>query len=493
MEKKKDKGNSSFFKKIGASFQRKGFRSGVYATVTSVLVIVAVIIVNLIASASGVRKDLTATGENSLTEETKVLLDGLDEDLTFYFLTKGEETLTWLAPSFDKYMDLYQDASDRITFETVDLLLNPKFAEAYTDKAVTQYSVIVVNEETQLSKYIPVQDMVLTEMTMDQTTFQYYEMPVGIDIEGKLNAAIRYVVSGKQTNLYALTGHGENPLGTEGQNLLGKANINYNVFESMTAERVPEDCDVLFVTVPAKDYTDTELAMFKAYADRGGDFLILAEQQEGVPNYNRLLAYCGVQVENRIILEGDSKYHNPSTQLEIYPIIQTTHDITSGMSAANYLPIRNVYALTLVPDPAYDMKSMPLLLTSDKAYAKGVADGKITLTQEAADPVGPFTVGMYAKNMDTKSEAVVVSSGYVFADAYLALSNYANAGLLTNSVNYMAEAEAVSAIRTISFDSEEMLTINASQANAIAIVCVIVIPVALIAVGVTVMLRRRRR
>lgn len=493
MEKQNKKAGMSFFDKIGASFQRKGFRSGLYATVTSILVILAVVIVNLIASASGVQKDLTATGEKSLTKETKELLEGLEDDLTFYYLTKEGQTLSWLEPSYEMYMDLYEASSDRITFETVDLLLNPKFAEKYTDKTVVQYSIIVVNEATGLSRYISVQDMVLTEVTMDQYTFQYQEVPVGLDIEGQLNAAIRYVVSGQETNFYAVTGHGENPLGTEGKKLLGKANIIYNTFESMTASQVPEDCDVLFITMPANDYTDEELKMFKEYADRGGDFLILAEKQDDAANYDRLLAYCGVQAEKRIILEGDASRHNPSSPLELYPVIETTNEITKNLSTANYLPIRNAYALSAVTDTVHDIKVSKMLSTSDAAYAKSVENGKISQTKSENDPVGPFHVGLYLENTETKSEAVVLSGGYVFNDSYLVMSNYANASLLTDSVNYMTEAEEVSAIRTLSFDSEEMLTINAAQANTIAIILVIIVPVLLIVAGVCIMLRRRNR
>jgi ABC-2 type transport system permease protein len=493
MEKQNEKTSMSFFDKIGASFQRKGFRSGLYATVTSILVIVAVVIVNLIASASGVQKDLTATGEKSLTKETKELLEGLEDDLTFYYLTKEGQTLSWLEPSYEMYMDLYEASSDRITFEKVDLLLNPKFAEKYTDKTVVQYSIIVVNEATGLSRYISVQDMVLTETTMDQYTFQYQEVPVGLDIEGQLNAAIRYVVSGQETNFYAVTGHGETMLGTEGKKLLGKANIIYNTFESMTASQVPEDCDVLFITMPANDYTDEELKMFKEYADRGGDFLILAEKQDNVANYDRLLAYCGVQVENRIILEGDSTRHDPSSQLELYPIMESTNEITKDLSAANYLPLRNAYALSAVKDTVHDIKVSKMLSTSDAAYAKSVENGKISPTKQEGDPVGPFHVGLYLENTETKSEAVVLSGGYAFNDKYLVMSNYANASLLTGSVNYMTDAGEVSAIRTLSFDSEEMLTINAAQANTIAIILVVVVPVLLIVAGVCIMLRRRNR
>lgn len=493
MENKNEKTGMSLFEKIGASFKRKGFRSGVYAVVTSVLMIAAVVIVNLIVSATGIQKDLTVGGEKSLTAETKELLDSLEDDITCYFMTKEGQTLSWLEPSYEMYMNLYEHASDRITFETVDLLLNPKFAEQYTNKTVVQYSIIVVNETTGLSKYISIQDMVLTEVTMDQNTFQYTEVPTGLDIEGQMNAAIRYVVSGQETNFYAVAGHGENVLGTEGQKLLGKANIVYNTFESMTATKVPEDCDVLYVTVPANDYTEEELKMFKEYADRGGDFLILAEKHENVGNYDKLLAYCGVQVENRIILEGDSTRHNPSSQLELYPIIESTNEIAKTLSATTYLPILNAYALTAVKDAEHDIAVSKILSTSEASYAKSIENGKISTVKKADDPEGPFHVGLYLKNKETGSEAVVLSGGYAFADTYLALSNYANASLLTGSVNYMTDAEEVSAIRTLSFDSEEMLTINAAQANTIAIILVIIVPVLMIVAGICIMLRRRSR
>ena len=493
MEKQNDKGSMSFFSKIGTSFKRKGFRSGVYATLTSILVIAAVVIVNLIASATGVQKDLTTTGERSLTEETKELLDGLEGDITCYYLTKEGQTAIGLESYFDMYMDLYQNASDKIRFETVDLLLNPKFAEQYTDKTVLQCSFIVVNEATQLSRYISVQDMVLTETTMDSYTFQYQEVPVGLDIEGQVNAAIRYVVSGQQTKLYAVSGHGESALGTEGQKLLGKANISYNTFESMTAQQVPEDCDILFITVPEKDYTDTELAMFQAYADKGGDFLILAEKLDGVENYDKLLAYCGVQVENRIIVEGDSNRHNPATPLELYPFIDTANEITKNLSGANYLPIRNAYALTMVTEADREITVSRLLSTSEAAFAKSVQNGQIGSSKTEGDPVGPFNVGVYLRNAKTKSEAVVISGGYAFADPYLKLSNYANASLLTGSVNYMAGADEVSTVRTLSFDTEEMLTITRARASTIAVILVITVPVLLIICGVCVMLRRRNR
>jgi len=495
MDNQNEKTKMSFFGKIGASFQRKGFRSGLYAAVTSILVIAAVVVLNLIVSSAGIQKDLTTLGEKSLTNETKELLAGLEDDFTVYILTKEGNIQEGFASFYEMYIDLYERASDKITFKKIDVLLDPTFVGKYTDKETVQDSIIVVNETTGLSRYVSFFDIVLTEPTLDQNTFQYKDVPVGLDMEGQLNAALRYVISGKETRLYAVTGHGENKLGTEGKKLLEKANIVYNTFESMTATQVPEDCDVLLIRVPAKDYTEEELEMFKAYADRGGDFLILAEKNDDTANYETLLAYCGIKVEDRVIYEGDSSRHDPTTALIIYPFMESSNEIAKNLSGANYLAVRNAYVLSTVTDASREIKVSKMFSTSDAAYGRRLKDfgsGKGD-TKQDGDLDGPFGVGFYLKNAENQSEAVVLSGGYMFDDDYLKKSNFANASLLVYSVSYMADAGETSALRTISFDSEEKITINAEQANTIAVVLVIVFPVLLIVAGVCIMLRRRSR
>ncbi len=494
MEKKNHNPIADFFGKIVTSFKRKGFRAGLYATVTSVLVIVAVVVMNLIVSAAHVEKDLTTTGAKSLTKETKELLDSIEDELDFYVLTNGTEGLEYLYTYVQMYMDLYERASDKVSFETVDLLLNPKFAETYTDQKVIQYSMIVVNETTGLSKYISTTDMVLTETAMDPETFQYKNYPVGVDIEGQLNAAIRYVLTGQQTKLYAVTGHGEWSLGTEAQNLLRKANVEYDTLETMTVTAIPEDCDVLFISVPKNDYTDEELAMMKAYADRGGKFLILANSLAEHENYEKLIGYCGVLIDNRVIVEGNSSYHNPSSQMVLYPKMEPGNRIYDSIANAGYLPMQSCFALSYVQDSAFDFEKTALLTTSADSYGKVVVDGMIkTLVKENGDSEGPFRVAVHVKNAETKSEAVVISSDYVFEESLLKISNFANAGFLTGSVGFMTEADTMSTIRTIAFEADEMVTISAAKANAIAIVIIAVIPAMLLLIGICIMVRRKSR
>lgn len=488
MEKQNSKGTNALQEKVSASFHGKGFRSGVYATVVSVLVIAAVIVGNLIISSLNIRKDMTTDGRYSLTEETKELLEGVEDKITFYYLTKDGASVSW----FDTFFKLYEKECKNIKFETVDLVLYPKFAEQYTDESVMQYSLIAVNEANQKSKYISYEDMLLTQLTIDYS-YQMSEEVVGLDVEGQLNAAIMYVTSDEQTNLYAVTGHGEIALGTEGENLLRKANINYDTLETMTAETIPEDCDVLYIAVPETDYTETEAELIEAYIQRGGDLLVTVIYQDGMDNFNRILETYGITVENGVILEGDSSRYVAGYSYALLPNISTEHELMQKFTGTEYIPMQSSHALTVTKEDA-SLETAVLLSTSAKAYAKRVEGGYVSsMSKEEGDAEGPFNIGVYVKNTEYDSEAAVFSCGLVFYDDYLGINSYANAGLLTSAVNYMAETEMVSAVRTISFDSEEMLVVTNAEANTIAILFVIVLPVVLILAGIIVMLRRKNR
>lgn len=488
MENKNNKGSESFLKKITTSFQGKGFRSGVYATVVSVLVIAAVIVLNLIVSSLNIRKDFTTDGRYSLTKDTEELLAGVEDKITFYYLTKGDASISW----FDTFFTLYEKENKNIDFKTVDLVVSPSFAEQYTDETVMQYSLIAVNEATGKSKYISYEDMLLTQLSIDPYTYEMADEVVGLDVEGQLNAAIVYLTNDNQTNLYAVTGHGEIALGTEGENLLRKANINYSTIETMTAEAIPEDCDVLYIAMPATDYTEAELAVIEAYMKNGGDVLVTGAYQFGMDNFDKLLTNYGIVIDNGIILEGDSNRHLAGYAYALLPIVSTEHEMMQKFTGTEYVAMQTSYAMKVAEDAS--LETAVLLSTSGKAYAK-ITDGNYisSMDKEEGDAEGPFSVGVYVKNTEYDSEAVVYSSGLIFYDECFASDSYANAKMLTGSINYMAGSEDISAVRTISFEEEEKLVVTSAEANTIGIVFVIVIPVLLVIIGVAVMLRRKNR
>lgn len=488
MEEKNKKKEKSFSANMGASIQSKGFRSGLYATIITVFVLVAVVIVNLIVSSLDVKKDLTADKTNSITATTKELLDAVEEEVEIYFLTKNNATIS----IFDTIFEEYEKHCELLDFQIVDLMLTPNFAEKYTDKTVEQYSVIVACEATGMSKYVAYSDLFLTEFTMDYSTYETYYQPVALDLEGQLNAAIQYVISGKQTHLYAVTGHGEKELGTEGQNVLHKANVVYHTLATLTVDAIPEDCDVLYIAAPTIDFSDVELAMIRAYTAAGGNVMLVAGANNTLSNVAALYADYGVQVENGMVIEGDSSAYVPGTPTFLLPNVGA-HEITDT-AAKLYMSVPYAYALTTKGKTDASLTISPLLTSTAASYLKTVTDGGIKTTEkEEGDKEGPFTLGMHVENARNGSEAVIVSSTWTFDDVLLKNTSYGNVNLLTNSVNYMADAEIVSTVRTISLTDEETLVLTAAEALTLGFVFVILLPVLLLTVGIVVLLVRRRK
>ena len=481
--------NTRSTKSGDASLHSKRFRSGAYAVVVSVFVIIAVIGVNLMVSMLDIRSDMTATGKYSLTNETKTLLGTINDKITIYYLTKENKTISWLETFFDEY----QKECKNITVKQVDLLLNPKFAEQYTSETVTQHSLVVVNETNGRSRYVSYQSLLIFEYGLD-ANYQYTENITGVDIEGQINSALRYVTTGEQTNFYALTGHGELALGSEAQVFLKRSNVVYHSLNLVTEGKVPEDCDVLYIAIPATDYTDAELAAIREYTKAGGDLLVLGVYQENLKNLSSLLADYALTIQEGVVFEGDESHHVANVLYCILPNV-IDHKITSKLSAGKYVTLPTANTIVVQKNLPEELKVDSLLTTTNSSYLKVPDENGAVATQGKTDEdkPGPFRVGVYAKNEATGSEIVVYTGPAMFADDFFMIDSYANADLFANSISYMADVQEASSIRKIMFNSDETLVINASQATMIGIVCIILIPVCLMICGIAVMLVRKKR
>lgn len=471
--------------------KNKNLRSGVYATLISVIVIIAVIATNILVGSFEVRKDLTATGKYSLTDETEKMLDGIQDDITIYYLTKNKETVSWL----EIFFRLYEKECKSISVEYVDLIVNPAFPNRYTSEKVQQNSVIIENKTTGRSRYVPYEDLLIIENTIDYSTLQYTQNVTGVDIEGQINSAIDYVTTGVTRKMYALLGHGETELGKEAITYLRRSNIEYATLELISAGAVPEDCDVLYIGMPLNDYTEAEIAAITEYTDRGGDLLIDSYNQAGHKNLTELMKSYGVTPLAGIIMEDDSSHHLLNYRYYLLPSV-LTNEITSHLPAAKYITVPQADVLLIDKSIIGNFKFASLLTTSEDSYLKIPNENGEVLTQEKqkGDRLGPFCIGVYVLNQDTNSAAIMFSGAGLFMDDFFTLDTYANAELLTNGLNYlMGVSETALSVRKIMFNEEQELSINSAEASKIALIMAGAIPVVLLVCGIVIMVRRRYR
>ncbi len=487
VKKEKKHRMSNARKSISSSFASKKFKGGAYATIVSVVVIALVMVVNLIVSELGIKIDLTDSGQYTLKDDTINFVKDIADDVTLYYMVEtGAETT-----EIQELVDKYDSITGNVSVVHKDPVLYPKFVSQYIEgeETVDSESVLVVNETTGRAKLVGYDDMITT--SYDYTT---YESTTTSDIEGQIDSALQYVTNEDLPVMYSVSGHGETAVTTTLASTLAKENVTQTDFETLTAEAIPEDCDILFINSPANDYTEDEVTMIKNYLIAGGDAIIVMNNAvtSELPIFSTLLSYYGIDIVPGIVVEGDSNYYRGTYAVELLPSV-TTHELTSGVKGKKYVDVVYGVGLTVRDDIRSTITATSLLTTSDKSYSK-VDLNSSTVSKEDADIDGPFSVAMLIEetynDVDTK---LAVYSGLVFDDSFLTTTTYGNGTLLMNTINYMAGVENTLSIPTQDLSSYETVSMTSAQIRVNGLICLAVLPVLTILLGIFVVVRRRKK
>lgn len=473
-------------KGIKSSFQSRKFKGGAYATVISAVVILIVLLINLFVQELGITKDLTADSRYSLTDETKELIKSIDQNITIYYLVESGNEID----EFDRIVKNYDNINSKITVKYKDPVQYPKFASQYVEDEIGTQSFLVVNEDTNAAKYIAYED--LLDYEINYTTYQYDV--TGLKVEAQIDAAIVAVTNEDLPTVYTLTGHGETSVSSYLSELLKDNNITATEFSSLTAQSVPEDCDVLLINMPQYDLTEEEAALIKDYLVQGGDAIFLVDYVTyTLPNVVSLLNYYGVDVVEGFVVEGDSQY----TMSSRYPTLLvpkiSSHEFVKNIKDKKYIIVPLGSGLTIRNDIRETVETDTILKTSDSAYSK-ININSTVAEKEENDISGPFILGVEAREAVGEEETrVAVYTGKAFLeDQYLQTASFGNADLIINTINEMSDQENSLSIRFTSLD-ESMVSMNTAQKNKIGLVVVVILPLLFLATGITVVVRRRRK
>lgn len=477
-EKKKGKGGWK------ASFTTRKFRGGAYATVLSVIAVALVVAVNMLATKLEIRFDMTDDGKYTLHEETIGLLKGLKDDITIYSLEVSGDEL----PQFEKIFTKYDDYSSHVTLAYKDPVLHPKFVSQYVDDSVQKHSFLVVNESNGRAKYVDYTDILVQEFSY--STYQFYT--TGIDLEGRLDAAIQYVTNEELPVMYRITGHGESALSGGMPELLEKGNVTVQDIQLISADGIPEDCDILLFYQPQSDYTEEEITLVRGWLEKGGyGIFLLDDATPTLKNFNGLLQYYGMDTHEGVVMEGDSKYFASQMPYVILPTVYSS-DITDSVRGKKYVVAQWATGITLREDKRDTVSVTRLLTTSDSSYIKEL--NSETLVKQEGDPEGPFCVGLMLKESVNGGETklAVYSAKYFLAKDMVGSESYGNGDIFLNTISSFTEQESSVSVPSISIE-EDKIVMSSAEANRIAILTAIVLPLAIIGAGVFVIVRRRKK
>ena len=462
---------------------RNAFRGGSYSLTISVVVLAILIVVNIFASSlpTAVTKyDISASKLYSITSNTKVVVNALEQDVTIYWVVQsGQEDEV-----IENLLGKYDSLSDHIQVVKKNPDVYPTFAEQYTDETVRNNSLIV--ECGDRSRFIGYDDIYVQEADIYS-----YSYNTSFDGEGAITSAIDYVVSEELPQAYILEGHGEADLPASFQEQIEKENIETNTLSLLTVDAIPEDADCVMIYAPESDISQEEKDLLADYAADGGKlFVVAGPVQDGVlENLYDLLVDYGVEANEGIVVEGDREHYSFQGPAVLLPDM-SSDTITDSLIEENYFPIMPISLGLTVTENTGSGTVTELLTTSYTSYSKLAGYSMTDYEKEDGDIDGPFAL---AVSIDTAGEGKIIwfTSSYFLDDMYNATSSGANANLGMNALSSLIGETEAMAIRSKSLNYN-YLTISESAASLLKVSMIGVFPLLYLGIGIWVVLRRRR-
>ena len=458
------------------------FQGGAYSLLVTVLVLAILVVVNVFVSAlptAWTKYDISASKLYSISSNTKVVVNNLQQDVTIYWIVQADEEDEILENLLGKYESL----SGHIEVVKKNPDVFPTFAQQYTEEDVPNNSLIV--ESGDRYRYISNSEIYLSEFDY----YSYTYVTSGFDGEGAITSAIDYVVTEELPQLYVLEGHGEEELPSSFSDAVEKANIQINTLSLLTVDEIPEDAAALLIYAPQSDISEEEKTMLNQYTVNGGKLFVMAGPVEGVSldNLNSLLSTYSVEMVEGLVIEEDRNYYALGYPYVLMPELLSS-TITDPLIEENYYPILPLSQGMEIGTTTVGTVT-ELLSTSDLAFSKVAGFALETYEYEENDIYGPFTL---AVSIETNGGGQIVwfSASFFLDDQYNALSSGANVDLAMNALSsLMGEREAMS-IRSKSFDYN-YLTISESTAVTLKTLMIGVFPLAYLGIGIYVIVRKR--
>ncbi len=445
-------------------------RYGSNMLVLSIAIIGILIVVNILIFRTGIRWDLTTDRENTLTSDTTQLLEQLEKPVhaqAFFTSRTPTDTVQIL-------LEAYQaESQGKFSYEFIDPEQNIVAAES---ARITRDGTIVLQLDERQEK-------------------------VNAVSEEELSSAIMRLLNPGTRVVYFLTGHGEyDPDATE-QNAysftrqaLESKNYTIKKINLLAETVIPDDAVLLIIAGPQKPLIESEIAAIRAYQEKGGTLVLLAEpvpsmQLEGEPDLlmNYAQDFWQIELSNDLILDLSS-----SSPLLAVANEYRDHPITQKMNnTAVVLP----GARSLIEPPAAPAGKTYTALALTSANAWGETNFETLETSPAfeqdSDLPGPLELAIAAEDENTKARFVVVGDSDFASDSYY--RNLGNSNFIENIVDWAARQDNLISISPRPRTERVLLPPNQLLIALSLVVSVFLLPGLVVIAGLLVLFSRKRR
>lgn len=489
-------------------FNRKTFKIGSFTLISTAIVLLVLIFINLLVSelpGSVTQIDTTKEQIFELREESLELLSKVDGEINIYMILEPDsetDTTTQVQSLIMRYID----ASKNINYSVVDPVARPTFTAQYTDESLPNGSLIV--ESGSRSRVINGNEWFMYETeygAFDAETYAMYYSYGYVDGtdsymfygEKNITGAIDFVTAVELPKAYILTGHGESDISSTFMDYIAGQNIETSALSLITGDgKVPDDCDMMIINIPDTDISEEESAALTEYFENGGNILLMTYNgtysKELMPNLAKTAEAMGLTSVDGCVVEGNSNYYLSSFGgLYIAPMPADNNAAYSLVDQTYRCILPLAHGIEAVEDT--DAVVYGLLETSDSAYIKSINDiseGVYDKTEE--DPAGPFNIAALSTltSGETVSNFLWVSSPYLTSTDY---DNGGNSALFVSAVNLMCDKEYTTSLLGVKISVTPLNITSESTIASWSTVLTWIIPLIFLGSGLAVWIVRRRK
>lgn len=447
--------------------------------ITGIAVLVNVIVVEKFDK----RADLTDFRSNSLSEQTKKILNNLDKGIkvTAYFIQPDSP----LALQTMNLLRLYQRESEFIDVSIKNPYIDPEKSQKYDlrfDRAI-----LLESEER-------------------------YEN-VTILNEQKLTSALLKLIQNRTKKIYFLTDHGERDV--DDFNNIGYSklkteleNHNYAAIHLSFLSRsdIPSDCDLLVIAAPKTVLKPNEIKIVEDYLKQNGKLFLLLDPSTSSQDKNngliQIMRKWGVKIGNDLVLDR-IKYEfirGSSAPIPNFEFPEITNRIRD--------PLALPYTRSVIPiEDTNTNLTVKTLAKTDSPI--GVSWGETEREEDGTfssngytpgvDNPGPVSIAVSVEksfeenleNTDGESTTRIV----VFGSSQFAINFFFSKGsrdLFLGSVNWLTEDDDLIVIKSEGKTDRGLRRMTIAEARLVQIVTVFLNPLVVFFAGLIVWWYRRK-
>jgi ABC-type uncharacterized transport system involved in gliding motility auxiliary subunit len=439
---------------------------GVFAVTTGISVAVfmaMLVLLNIVVWYHPWSVDLTASGRNEVSDETRRLLHRLDEPVALHQFGRTSD------PAVEALLRGFERETRRIRVEFIDVDRDRTLAQRY---GVIKVGTVVVAAGEKFRKVEDVNEQALATAIL-QTTSDHEHL------------------------VCFVTGHGERGIADAGPGGLALLSAtlaagNYRTEPiSLLEDNARSDCAALVIAGPARPWSSSELQRLDAYYEKHGRIAVLLEP-DPAPSLAAWLRPRGFEPGSGAIVDasgaGRSVGGGPRTPLAVK---YHDHPVTRGFEIATmYDGARPLHVIEL---PEFGGKPVGLAETSGRSFATTSREPAPTL-QQGRDVPGPLTLaGAIAVGgggrQDRETRLVVVGDADFVSNAWL--RRQGNRDFFLRALAWLiGEQEAT----VVSVESRENRRIELTQSTRawMYIVNMGLLPLVPLLAGIVVYMRGRR-